>query len=49
MSNPREILVFQHVPNEPPGMIKDAADSHDIKLDVLELWKPYQMPDPNKY
>lgn len=49
MSNPKEILVFQHVTNEPPGMIKDAADSHGIRLDVLELWKPYQMPDANKY
>lgn len=49
MSNPRKILVFQHVPNEPPGMIQDAANSQRVKLDVLEFWKPYKIPDANKY
>lgn len=49
MNMAKEILVFQHVANEPPGMIQDAADSQGVRLNILKLWKPYQMPDPNKY
>lgn len=49
MSNPKKILVFQHVPHEHPGMIRDIADEQGVKLDVLELWKPYQVPDANRY
>lgn len=49
MSNSKEILVFQHVPHEHPGMIKDVADSQGVNLNILELWKPYQMPDVTRY
>lgn len=49
MSNPKEIFVFQHVPHEHPGMIRDVADEQGVKLDVLELWKPYQIPDASRY
>src|SRR3989338_3526002 len=40
-----KILVFQHVPHETPGYIADYAKEKRITLDVLELWKPYTMPD----
>lgn len=49
MISKQELLVFQHVPHENPGMIGDVAKAQGIKLDVLELWKPYQMPDLNRY
>lgn len=39
-----EFLVFQHVPHEPPGLLFQAAEKNGIKLDVVELWKPYEIP-----
>ncbi len=39
-----EFLVFQHVPNEGMGFWTEAADNRGVKLDILKLWKPYQMP-----
>lgn len=45
-----EILVFQHVPHEPPGLIEDSVKKLGGKLDVVELWKPnYQIPDIKNY
>ncbi len=49
MSNQKELLVFQHVPHEHPGMIGEVAREQGVKLDILELWKPYQIPDLTKY
>ncbi len=45
-----EILVFQHVPHEPPGLIEDSIRKIGGKLDVVELWKPKpKIPDFRKY
>lgn len=41
---PGEFLVFQHVPHEPPGLLESAATKRGIGLDVVEFWKPYQIP-----
>lgn len=49
MSNQRQLLVFQHVSYEHPGMIGDVAKAQGVKLNVLELWKPFQAPDLDKY
>lgn len=49
MSNPKAILVFQHVPHEHLGMIKDVADDQEVRLDIVELWKPYHLPDVERY
>lgn len=37
-------LVFQHVPQEHPGLITNFAKENNITLDVIELWKPYHIP-----
>jgi GMP synthase (glutamine-hydrolysing) len=39
------ILLFQHVPHETPGLIAEYAKEKDINLSVVEFWKPYQMPE----
>ncbi|MFA9288673.1 MAG: type 1 glutamine amidotransferase [Weeksellaceae bacterium] len=44
-----KFLVFQHVPHEPPGLIGDYAKNNTITLDILELWKPYSMPQITDY
>ncbi len=44
-----KILVFQHVPHESPGYIADYAKEKGITLTVLELWKPYTMPDMREF
>ncbi len=43
------ILIFQHVPHESPGYIADYAKEKGITLTVLELWKPYTMPDVREF
>lgn len=49
MSKNKKLLVFQHVPHEHPGMIRDVANSQGFTLDILEFWKPYKMPSINNY
>lgn len=44
-----KFLVFQHVPHEHVGFIADFANSHNIGLDIIELWKPYHIPSINTY
>lgn len=44
-----EILVFQHVPHEHPGLIADFAKRKEIKLNIVELWKEYKIPTLEKY
>lgn len=45
-----KFLVFQHVPHEHPGLIsKFAHEKGYIQLDIVELWKPYAIPDPKDY
>ncbi|KKW11628.1 MAG: glutamine amidotransferase class-i [Parcubacteria group bacterium GW2011_GWA2_49_9] len=44
-----KILIFQHVPHESPGYIADYAKEKGITLTVLELWKPYTMPEAASY
>jgi len=39
-----KFLVFQHVPHEHVGFIADFAQTHKIRLDIIELWKQYQIP-----
>lgn len=39
-----KFLVFQHVPHEHPGMLTDAAKERGVELQVVELWKPYEIP-----
>lgn len=38
------ILVFQHVPHETPGLIAGYASKKGIQLTIVEFWKAYQMP-----
>ena len=40
-----KILVFQHVLHESPGLIAGYAEGNNIKLTVIEFWKPYNIPD----
>jgi GMP synthase (glutamine-hydrolysing) len=45
-----KFLVFQHVPHEHPGLIgKFAHEKGFLQLDVVELWKPFTIPDPAPY
>ena len=45
----KKILIFQHVPHESPGYIQDYTDEHEIGLDIVELWKPYEIPAVQGY
>lgn len=42
-------LVFQHVPQEHPGLITVFAQENNITLDIIELWKPYHIPSVLNY
>ena len=44
-----KFLVFQHVAYENPGLIKKWADEKEVVLDVIELWKPYKIPEVLDY
>ena len=44
-----KFLVFQHVPHEHPGMLADAARKKGIELEIIEFWKPYQIPQADGY
>lgn len=44
-----KLLVLQHVPHEHPGYIGDYAKEKGIPLDIVELWKPYEIPDAASY
>jgi GMP synthase-like glutamine amidotransferase len=44
-----KFLVFQHVPHEPVGLIADFAEKNNISLDIIALWKPYQIPSVLDY
>ena len=39
-----KILVFQHVPHEPLGLIAEYAEKKGIELNVVEFWKSYNIP-----
>lgn len=44
-----KLLVFQHIPHEHPGSIAKYAQEKNIVLDVIELWKPYSIPQTHTY
>lgn len=44
-----KFLVFQHVENEPPGLISTWAKEAGVELEILELWKEYSIPDIFKF
>ncbi len=44
-----KFLVLQHVEHEHPGLIANYAEDKGIKLDVVELWKPYKIPTISDY
>ena len=44
-----KVLVFQHEPREHPGRITGYAQNNNIKLDVIEFWKPYSIPSVLDY
>jgi len=44
-----KLLILQHVPHEQPGYIAEYAREKNITLDVIELWKPYTIPDARDY
>ncbi len=44
-----EFLVFQHEPHEAPGMLFQVAEKNGVNLEVMELWKPYKMPELGKH
>ena len=39
-----KFLVFQHVPNEHPGLFTKIADLEGIELEVVKFWEPYKIP-----
>lgn len=39
-----KFLVLQHVTHEHPGLIAEWAKLRNIELQVVEMWKPYQLP-----
>ncbi len=42
----KDLLVFQHVPQEPLGLIEKMARQNGMGLQIVELWKPgYKIPD----
>jgi GMP synthase-like glutamine amidotransferase len=43
------VLVLQHVPYEGHGSIADYLRDHGMAFDVVELWRPYAMPDVSRY
>lgn len=49
MSNPKEFLVFQHVPHEHPGLLSDLARENGIDLHIVKLWEPYTLPQVSEY
>lgn len=44
-----KFLVFQHIENEYPGFIAEAARAKGISLDTVEFWKPYRIPSLSNY
>lgn len=44
-----KFLVFQHIENEYPGFIAEAARAKGISLDIVEFWKPYRIPSLSNY
>ena len=44
-----KLLVLQHVANEHPGYISQYAHEKGIVLDIVELWKPYVIPNPSNW
>lgn len=44
-----KFLVFQHIIDEFPGLIQKWADEQGITLDIIELWKPYKIPEVLNY
>lgn len=40
-----KFLVFQHVPHEHLGLIGDYLKSKNIAAEIIEFWKPYEIPD----
>lgn len=40
-----KILILQHVEHEHPGYITDYAREKGIELKIVELWKPYILPE----
>lgn len=45
----KEFLVLQHVEHEHPGLLTEAAKKHGVGLEVVELWKPYKIPNVLNY
>jgi GMP synthase (glutamine-hydrolysing) len=39
------ILVFQHVPHETPGLIGEYLHKKGIQFTIVEFWKPYKIPN----
>jgi GMP synthase-like glutamine amidotransferase len=44
-----KILLLQHVEHEHPGYISQYASDKGITVDIIELWKPYTIPDYKTY
>jgi len=44
-----KLLILQHVPHEHPGYITEYAQKKKIELDIIELWKPYSLPQIENY
>lgn len=44
-----KFLVFQHVPHENPGLIKEWAKERGVKLKILKLWQEYTMPEKDPF
>lgn len=44
-----KLLVLKHVPYEGPGLFGKFAKDQGIQMDIVELFKPYQILDVNGY
>jgi GMP synthase (glutamine-hydrolysing) len=44
-----KFLVFQHVEHETPGLILEWAKNTNVDIEIVELWKPYKIPNSDGY
>lgn len=44
-----KLLVFQHIEREHPSRISQYASERGLALDVVQMWKPYTLPDIATY
>ena len=49
MAEPREILVFKHMPSQNPGIFRDFARDHDIHFTEIDLHAGDEIPNLDRF